>query len=101
PDVVEPWGIVRETDSRPRSRVESVVRAEVPAGSELRLRRVSYKPLGAKPLFNGKDLTGWKVFDGDPKRMSTKFEVTRDGELSARNGPGDLQTVAQYDNFVL
>jgi hypothetical protein len=33
--------------------------------------------------------------------MATKFEVTPAGELSARNGPGDLQTAGQYDNFVL
>jgi hypothetical protein len=67
----------------------------------LAIRSVKFRPLEAKPLFNGKDLTGWKVFNGDPKRTATKFEVTKDGELSAKNGPGDLQTVGQWADFVL
>ena len=33
--------------------------------------------------------------------MATKFDVTAAGELSAKNGPGDLQTEKQFDNFVL
>ncbi|MBN9519159.1 DUF1080 domain-containing protein [bacterium] len=64
------------------------------------VRSAKLRPLGTTPLFNGKDLTGWKVFAGDPKRAATKFEVTKDGELSAKNGPGDLQTDKQFGNFV-
>lgn len=64
------------------------------------VRNVKLRPLDMKPLFNGKDLTGWKVFQ-DSKRSKTKFEVTKGGELSAKNGPGDLQTEKQFDNFVL
>src|SRR5262249_2115699 len=67
----------------------------------VRVEFVRFQPRELKPLFNGKDLTGWKVFQGDPKRAATKFEVTKDGELSAKNGPGDLQTERQFDNFVL
>ena len=73
---------------------------QAPAGGSLVIKSIKVKPHGTKPLFNGKDLTGWKVFN-DPKRMNTKFEVTTDGELSAKNGPGDLQTEGQYDNVVL
>ena len=58
------------------------------------------KPGGTAPLFNGKDLNGWKVFAGDPKRAATTFEVTPAGELSAKNGPGDLQTEKAFGNFV-
>src|SRR5437899_12510422 len=65
------------------------------------MRNIRLRPLGAKPLFNGKDLSGWKVTQSDPKRTATKFEVTKDGELSAKNGPGDLQTEKQFDDFVL
>ena len=71
-----------------------------PPGTTLTLDFVRFLPQESKPLFNGKDLDGWKVF-ADPKRMNTKFEVTKDGELSAKDGPGDLQTVKQFDNFVL
>lgn len=64
------------------------------------VRSVRLRPLGAEPLFNGKDLSGWKRFAGDPKRMASKAEVTKDGELSLKNGPGDLQTEGEYADFV-
>jgi hypothetical protein len=73
----------------------------VPAGGTLSIKSLKFKPHGIKPLFNGKDLNGWKVTQSDPKRTATKFEVTKDGELSAKNGPGDLQTEKQFDDFVL
>jgi hypothetical protein len=64
-----------------------------------RLRNIKLRPLNTTPLFNGKDLTGWKVFPGE--KYKSKFEVTKDGELHVTNGPGDLQTEKQFDNFVL
>jgi hypothetical protein len=73
---------------------------ETDGKTELAVRSVKLRPLGAKPLFNGKDLAGWKVFQ-DPKRSATKFTVTDAGELSAKNGPGDLQTEGRYADFVL
>ena len=48
-------------------------------------------------LFNGKDLTGWKPI---PDKKS-KFAVTEAGELSIKDGNGDLQTEAEWDDFVL
>jgi hypothetical protein len=65
------------------------------------LRSVKLRPLGAKPLFSGKNLDGWKINAADPKRMASKWEVTKDGELSLKNGPGDLVTEKEFDNFVL
>lgn len=73
---------------------------EVPDGSTAAFEFIRFHPLGTQSLFNGKDLSGWKVF-ADPKRMKTRFEVTPAGELSAKNGPGDLQTEKAFDNFVL
>jgi hypothetical protein len=61
------------------------------------LRNVRLRPLGAKPLFNGKDLTGWKEFPG----KKSKFIVNDKGELNVKDGPGDLRTVGEYDDFVL
>ena len=55
------------------------------------------KVAGLTSIFNGKDLTGWKVI---PDRKS-KFSVTRDGELSIKDGPGDIQTEGQWDDFIL
>lgn len=58
--------------------------------------QVKLHPTGAQPLFNGKDLSGWKIFDG----KKSKFDV-KDGLLSIENGPGDLQTEKSYKNFLL
>lgn len=81
--------------------VDGAVYVDVPAGSVASIRSVKVRPLGLRPLFNGQDLTGWKAFAGDPKRQATKFGVTKDGELSLKNGPGDLQTEKEFADFVL
>jgi hypothetical protein len=65
------------------------------------LRSVKLRPLDTKPLFTGKNLDGWKVNAADPKRMASKWEVTKDGALALKNGPGDLVTEKEFDNFVL
>ncbi|MGH7173087.1 MAG: 3-keto-disaccharide hydrolase, partial [Gemmataceae bacterium] len=70
------------------------------AGNGFVVRNIKLKPLGTKPLFNGKDLTGWKKFEGDAKRAKSQFTVAKEG-LSIKNGPGDLQTTGQWSDFVL
>jgi hypothetical protein len=69
----------------------------VPTGNTLALRNVKLKPKGMKPLLNGKDLKEWNQF---PAKKS-KFRLTEEGWLSIKDGPGDLQTVRQWDDFVL
>jgi len=71
------------------------------ANSNLEIRNVKFKPLGAAPLFNGKNLDGWKLYTGDDKRQKSKFTVTKEGWLNVQNGPGDLQTEGQWADFVL
>jgi len=73
------------------------VQLGVPAGTQLYLRNVKLKPMGLQPIFNGKDLTNWKEM---PDKKS-KFTVTDKGELNIKDGPGDIQTEGQWDDFVL
>jgi hypothetical protein len=70
-------------------------------GVQVALRNVKLKPLGMKPIFNCKDLTGWKKFESDPKRAKSQFSVTKEGWMSIKNGPGDLQTTGEWSDFVL
>lgn len=62
-------------------------------------RNIKLRPQYAKPIFNAKNLDGWKVYPGP--RYKSVFTVTPEGWLNVRNGPGDLQTVKQYDDFIL
>lgn len=84
----------------PQTGQDGPVLIEVPAGQQIVFREVSLKTGRTIPLLNGKDLTGWNVFQ-DPKRSKSKFEVTPAGELRVTNGPGDLQTEGKYADFVL
>jgi hypothetical protein len=79
----------------------AVIRFESPAQVLLSLRSIKLKPLSLKPLFNGKDLTGWRKFEGNAKQAKSLFSVTPEGWLHIKNGPGDLQTEGQYADFIL
>src|SRR5262249_23628738 len=57
------------------------------------------RPLGSRALFNGKDLDGWKVFEGKGKK--SKYTVTPEGWLNVKDDPGDIQTTKLFDNFIL
>jgi hypothetical protein len=73
------------------------ITVETPAGTTVRLRNVKLRPRAIASLFNGSDLSGWREF---PARKS-KFTVTPQGWLNVKDGPGDLQTEGEWDNFVL
>ena len=79
------------------SETSSAIEIRVPAGSELVLRNLLLQPRDLRPLFNGKDLTGWKEFPG----RKSKFSVTPEGWINIKNGPGDLQTEGQFGDFIL
>jgi hypothetical protein len=79
----------------------SSIRFEVPAGAQVQLRNVKLKPLSLKSIFNGKDLTGWKKFKGNRRQETSEFGVNDKGELTIKNGPGDLQTTGSWGDFIL
>ena len=60
-------------------------------------RNIKLKPLGLKPIFNGRDLSGWK---NHPESKSV-FSVTAKGELNVKNGRGLLESEARFGDFVL
>jgi hypothetical protein len=73
------------------------VEVQVPSGLKLAIRSLKLRPLGLEPIYNGKDLTGWKEFPG----RKSRFTVTSEGWLNIKDGPGDLQTDGQWADFVL
>src|SRR5262245_143773 len=71
-------------------------------GGKTHVRSVRCRPTNMTPLFNGKDLSGWKEFKPtNDKKVASKFSVTKEGWLNVKNGPGDLQTEGQWADFVV
>lgn len=68
----------------------------IPVGVTLHIRSAKLLPGKMTPIFNGKDLTGWKVH---PNKKS-RFKVTTEGWLNIKDGPGDIQTVGKWADFV-
>lgn len=60
-------------------------------------KNIKLKPLGLAPIFNEKDLSGWKPYPN----MKSKFSVTPEGFLKVQNGKGMLESENKYGDFVL
>lgn len=60
-------------------------------------RNIKLRPLGGQPLFNGRDLVGWKTYPD----LASVFSVTPQGELNVKNGSGMLETTGQFADFTL
>jgi hypothetical protein len=60
-------------------------------------RNIKLKPLGAASLYNGQDLSGWKTYPD----MASKFTVDDRGNLTVRDGRGQLETESVYGDFLL
>ena len=65
-------------------------------GGKIEFRNVLLRPLSTRPIFNGKDLSGWRTVPGSKGR----FEVT-DGTIHVGGGPGFLETDSTWGDFVL
>jgi hypothetical protein len=64
---------------------------------KVEFRNVYLKPLAQKPIFNGKDLSGWQVLPGH----KSVYRVTPEGELNVKDGSGEIQTEGQWADFCL
>lgn len=68
-------------------------------GTTLWVRNIKLRPTGLESIFNGKDFSGWK--EVKTNRTKSVYTVTEQGELNVKDGPGDLQTEKEWDDFVL
>ena len=62
----------------------------------LALSALSFSQEKAKPLFNGKDLTGWQNRDGNASKW-----VVVDGALQGKRKSGDIWSKERFGNFIL
>jgi hypothetical protein len=63
----------------------------------VRFRNIKLRPLTLKSIFNGQDLSGWKVVPGH----ASVYSVTPQRWLNVKNGNGDIQTEGLWGDFVL
>ena len=75
----------------------AALRFEAPEDTRLLVRNIKLRPISVKSLFNGKDLTGWKVFPG----KKSKFTVTSEGGSTSRTAPATCRPTANTSDFVL
>ena len=62
----------------------------------VRFRNIFLRPLGGDAVFNGKDLSGWRVVPGS----KSEFKVV-DETIHVTNGRGFLETERKWKDFVL
>ena len=62
----------------------------------VKFRNIRLLPLSTRPIFNGKDLTGWKVLPGH----ASVYTVTPEGWMNVKNGNGEIQSEEQFGDFV-
>jgi len=87
--------ILSYTDTRPAARRRGFIGLQKNAG-KAEYRNVYLRPLSTTPLFNGKDLAGWRVVPGG----KSEFTVT-DGAIHIVNGRGFLETESTWGDFIL
>jgi len=63
---------------------------------KLAVAEAKLQPLNLKPIFNGKDLSGWNVIP-DHKSVFTVI----DGALNIKNGNGQIETAELFKDFAL
>jgi len=69
-------------------------------GRPIEFRNIKVKPLGLKPLFNGKDLAGWREVDA-PKAKEKPVWSVRNKMIHVEKGPGQLETETAFADLVL
>lgn len=68
---------------------------------KIEFRNIKLKPLGLKPIFNGRDLSGWRVVEPPrPPKEAAQWTV-QDGAIHVLHGGGQLETEGAWDDFVL
>lgn len=65
-------------------------------GGPARFRNIYLKPLGFQSLWNGEDLSGWRVVPGSAGTFEVKEKL-----LHVAGGRGFLETETRADNFIL
>ena len=70
------------------------IQSEVPAGGEFEFRNVKVTEHGYTPIFNGKDLSGWRGATGG-------YSAEKGSLVCRKEGGGNLYTEREYADFAV
>jgi hypothetical protein len=87
--------ILDYTNPSPTARKTGFIGLQKNSG-HVRFKNVFLKPLASMTLFDGKDLTGWRVVPGSKSEFAVK-----EGTIQVTNGAGFLETTETWADFVL
>jgi hypothetical protein len=88
-------------EARDGQHLVGVIGLQYNQGKKIEFRNIKLRPLGLRPIFNGKDLSGWvKVERPGGAKVPPEWSV-RDGAIHVEKGPGQLETEGAWDDFVL
>jgi hypothetical protein len=93
--VLDDEQIVDFTDKSDATRSSGRIGLQMNQG-RVAFKNVFLRPLTAKDLFNGKDLTGFREVPGSKGTF-----VVRDDVIHAESGPGFIETEATFGDFIL
>jgi hypothetical protein len=67
----------------------------------IEFKNLKVMPLGMRPIFNGKDLTGWQKVNSPDLSHGTPDWSVRKSAIHVERGPGQLETATFYQDFIL
>ncbi len=67
----------------------------------IEFRNIKLKPLAMKPLFNGSDLSGWKIVQPPKPPKAPAVWTVKDGMINVIQGGGQLETESTFADFIL
>ncbi len=71
------------------------------ADKKIEFRNIKLKPLGLEPIFNGRDLSGWKKVERPKPVEAPPVWSVKDSSIHVEKGPGQLETIQKWADFVL
>ena len=87
--------IIDFTDDTPNARATGSIGLQMNKG-RIAFRKVHFRPLNTRELFNGTDLSGFRNVPGS----KSQFKVL-EGAIHAEGGPGFLETEEKLQDFIL
>jgi hypothetical protein len=94
---------VSATEGKPLSIGSTEGSGPIRIGVGVAIKSLAIRPLDLKPLFNGRDMSGWKTIErSGPIQKASAFWRAENGVLRAVGGPGAIEHDGPvYGDFVL